>query len=485
MSLVFGGRVFHAKEPSEDDAARSALATKGPAELEAAAAAAAAEEAQRALLEKLWARREALRSQMSELQSVAGPAARNLFSASTSSATPPPAADGQPSTQSTDPPTKNLGSSRPRGRPNAGGSMVQGTSAKRPRRTQQPTGPASRRSASGGAGSFTTAGGGPSLGQHGRKAQIGTGVATAQQQARASADPLASSRAKPLDKGRSTGPLTQVPILTTSGELPFEVGLQSYSFAHATPAFPSSSEGTALSISSRPGCSSVDGGAGPGVNSSSGGQRIMPVFSLPTVGAEAKFVRRIPREDTAAEKAAREAEAAELLAMKEALGVTDTDLWDLEQETLAMLGGRGEGEGDDDEEEDEEYENGNMLDASLRRDAHSASTSSSSRRRRSGGVAGEGGEGHHSRTTPATSLRLPRVHSSTLEALRTRSGAQAPEGRSTPRALQRAMRGANVGGAMNDLSKPQALKEDLTATLSAYEGFADAVRACVCLALRA
>jgi len=29
---------------------------------------------------------------------------------------------------------------------------------------------------------------------------------------------------------------------------------------------------------------------------------------------------------------------------------------------------------------------------------------------------------------------------------------------------------------MHELSKPQALKEDLTATLSAYEGFADAVR---------
>lgn len=457
MSLVFGGRVFHTKEPSEDDAARSALATKGPAELEAAAAAAAAEEAQRVLLEKLWARREALRSQMSELQDVAGPAARTLFS---SSATPPPAADGQPSTQSTEPPSKNTVGAGPRGRSNASGATVQGTSAKRPRRTQQPTGPAARRSASGGAGSLTTAAGHtPSSVQQGRKAQNG--------------------------RAPSTGPLTQVPILTTSGELPFEVGLQSYSFAHATPAFPGSSEGKDSSINSRPGYSNAYGGpGGSSSNSNSGGQRIMPVFSLPAVGAEAKFVRRIPREDTAAEKAAREAEAAELLAMKEALGVTDTDLWDLEQETLAMLrGGGGSGGGDEGEgnewENDEEDENGNMIDASLRRDAHS----SSSRRRRRGGKESLDREDlDDGITTKAAALRLPRVHSSTLEALRMRGGAQAPEGRSTPRALQRAMRGnANAGArgagtAMHELSKPQALKEDLTATLSAYEGFADAVR---------
>jgi hypothetical protein len=97
-----------------------------------------------------------------------------------------------------------------------------------------------------------------------------------------------------------------MPVITTTGEFPFEVGIrprpqqqsaQQQQFPH-DPAVTSAV---------------VDSG---GSETTSGVKRLLPVFVLPAVPPAARYVRRIPREDTAEEAAARRAEAEELENMK-------------------------------------------------------------------------------------------------------------------------------------------------------------------------
>jgi hypothetical protein len=103
----------------------------------------------------------------------------------------------------------------------------------------------------------------------------------------------AKSSKGPREKKTVNKPMDQLPILTTSGDLPFEIGLHG-------------------DETSKP--------------------RLMPVFLLPEVSSKAKFIRRIPKEDTAAEAAARKEEKEELMAMKRALNLGDEDLLELEEE---------------------------------------------------------------------------------------------------------------------------------------------------------
>jgi len=100
-----------------------------------------------------------------------------------------------------------------------------------------------------------------------------------------------------------------MPVITTTGEFPFEVGIR--------PRPPPQQQSTqSLSSSHDPAAVTsavVDSG---GLETTSGVKRLLPVFVLPAVPPAARYVRRIPREDTAEEAAARRAEAEELENMK-------------------------------------------------------------------------------------------------------------------------------------------------------------------------
>eukprot|EP00968_Pinguiococcus_pyrenoidosus_P000752 scaffold47_cov258-Pinguiococcus_pyrenoidosus.AAC.79 len=58
---------------------------------------------------------------------------------------------------------------------------------------------------------------------------------------------------------------------------------------------------------------------------------LLPVFKLPRVSTDASFIQRLPREDTAVERKAKEREQEEVLLMKEALQISDEELDDLEK----------------------------------------------------------------------------------------------------------------------------------------------------------
>ncbi len=110
--------------------------------------------------------------------------------------------------------------------------------------------------------------------------------------------------------------MAQLPILTTSGQLPFEIGL-------------SGSDGGDRAATA------TDSHGLPGMPAAAAGAtRLMPVFSLPAVMGAARFVRRIPRGDTAEEAAARAAEAEAMVAMKHALGLDDAMIKELEAEIV-------------------------------------------------------------------------------------------------------------------------------------------------------
>ena len=90
-----------------------------------------------------------------------------------------------------------------------------------------------------------------------------------------------------------------LPILTSSGESVFEVGL----------------EGTAVQSSISP---------------SSSQEHRLPVFRLPTV-TSLEFVNRIPRDDSVYEKAQKQREKAEFEHMKKHLGLSTQEIRELEQ----------------------------------------------------------------------------------------------------------------------------------------------------------
>jgi hypothetical protein len=99
-------------------------------------------------------------------------------------------------------------------------------------------------------------------------------------------------RIRPLRARESDKPkkrmLNQLPILTTTAELPFEAGTRSLSAIAPM----------------------------EGVESRSLTRALMPVFMMPSVPSEATFLRRIPRQDTFEEEEARRREAEEYFAMK-------------------------------------------------------------------------------------------------------------------------------------------------------------------------
>ena len=122
------------------------------------------------------------------------------------------------------------------------------------------------------------------------------------------------SLTKPGGRSVANARMNMLPVLTTNAEDPFSVGLN--------PPLPIVTLGAA-------GTQAPPWNPPPVTAQGARAPRVMPVFMLPAVPPDARFVRRIPREDKPEELAARDAEASELLRMKSALGLSDAELEEL------------------------------------------------------------------------------------------------------------------------------------------------------------
>ena len=119
-----------------------------------------------------------------------------------------------------------------------------------------------------------------------------------------------NSKTKKTKKRKHNNPsagFSTLPVLTTDGRGAFEVGA-----------------GMTTGASGAPGVPQVG---------------IIPVFALPSVTSKSTFVNRIPREPRPEEIAARKREREEVLLMQQHLGLSESDLRDLEEE-LGMGRGR-------------------------------------------------------------------------------------------------------------------------------------------------
>ena len=362
MAVVFGGRIHVHEELTEEhltELALKDLSKTAPEELEAAAKAAAAVEEQRLLLERLEARRDALRRQVEDLQYANMPNVRPLVSGEAGGA----AGSAGASSES--------GSVRRRAPTGGGGSAA----AERRRGKKRPL-PGKGGRAGGGAA------GGALLGGSGR----------------------ATNRTR----------MDTLPILTTTGELPFEIGLE-------------------------PTMSTGGGGGGGGGEPGAPVPKAMPVFSLPAVGENVRFVRRIPRPDRPEEARARQAEAMELEHMKVTLGLTDRELMELEAE-LGV--------------EPDPYASRNVVQAGMADDMNNLPPLPL------------GADPDRAAVPPLYGGDSGRRRGEEEEQYDESGGLR---GRSTPRCLK--LNWSSGAGL-----SPSALRSDLTASLDSYDKFSDAVR---------